>query len=444
MGYSSRFGNRGYEFASKTAHSYIVRSPEVQAFLSTCQLPRRASEVSFDRSLLKRYSPVEHDPIRTIVAIDGGYTEVVVQPDFPSSTICFFQFGVLLFGVEDLKSLEEQPFIDPEDMSKKLKRVQRFKLVLPMRNVTSGGEPTLTASIRRTLHEFFCQDFGGGSLAETLRWFLFAEYLGRDSLPSWQLATSPVGQGETIELHAAKLNADYTWTTPDGVIYITDVLRLHERIDDELGAGGIQSYVITAIEQLLLVHVIRLALRVGPPSLRTILFIKDGPLAFFGQTARLHEPMRALVRFLFEHHDLYLAGLEKSGQFVEHAHEIKQKLAPGDTLVLDNEYIYQYVLPAAADPASPYGRTTYYSTKLIFKSLRGSMHVVTVPTTEARTHPKWHDLRNLDVVLTNLERLRCDMYDDALMPIALANKLVSLSNHPSRRILQLFATGAIG
>ena len=38
---------------------------------------------------------------------------------------------------------------------------------------------------------------------------------------------------------------------------------------------------------------------------------------------------------------------------------------------------------------------------------------------------------------------KCDMYDDSLVPIALVNKLVSLANHPSSRILQKFAKQAV-
>jgi hypothetical protein len=46
-------------------------------------------------------------------------------------------------------------------------------------------------------------------------------------------------------------------------------------------------------------------------------------------------------------------------------------------------------------------------------------------------------------ILTNIEKLRCDMYDSALIPVALVNKLVSLANHPSTRILQKFAVDTL-
>jgi len=47
-------------------------------------------------------------------------------------------------------------------------------------------------------------------------------------------------------------------------------------------------------------------------------------------------------------------------------------------------------------------------------------------------------------VLLNIAKLRCDMYDDSLVPVALVNKLVSLANHPSSRILQKFAKQSVG
>jgi hypothetical protein len=443
MGYMNRFGRRPAEFASKSSHSEIIRDPEVEAFLSKCTLPRRAEEVSVEDHTRLEYQRVEPNPIQHIVAVDGGYTEVPVRTEYPSATICFFQFGALFFSVEDLEGLDQQPFIDPDDMAK-LKRIQRLKLTLPMRNITYGEQSTLTHSVRHALYRFFMQSLDGESLMETLRWFLFEEYRPGGAKDEWILASSPFGGESNIPLRRSEMRPDFSWQAPDGPLYLTDVFRLHERIDDEIGAGGIQAYVTTAIEQLILVHLIRLVLETKPPLLDHLLFIKDGPLAFFGQTARMHEPMRALARFLFERHDLYMAGLEKSGAFVEHAHEIKDRLEPGTVLILDDEYIYRYIIPGTTDPSSPYGRTTYYSAKLIFKTPTGAIHVVTVPTPERMSHPKAGDLPNLMEILTNIEKLRCDMYDDALLPVALANKLVSLSNHPSSKILQQFAMGTIG
>ncbi len=68
---------------------------------------------------------------------------------------------------------------------------------------------------------------------------------------------------------------------------------------------------------------------------------------------------------------------------------------------------------------------------------------MSLPTTGVTVRPAESDFRNLGIILTNIEKLKCDMYDNALIPVALANKLVSLADHPSSRILQKFATDSI-
>jgi hypothetical protein len=306
------------------------------------------------------------------------------------------------------------------------------------------GQPTLTASVRRAVYDFFRQKLEDRPLVETIRWLLYQEYAYPTE--SWNLANCPSCRKSNIPLRRDSISSDYTTPCPNcsEQIYITDVFRLHEAIDDELGAGGIVGYVTTAFEQIILAHLIRVLLEVRPALLREVLFIKDGPLAFFGQTARLYQPFRWLAAYLLSNHDLFLAGLEKSGPFVEHADEVSARLEPGTVLVLDNDYIYEYILPGKADAQRPYGSTTYYSNKVIFKTHAGSMHVVSVPTVEEKiSHPQKSQLPNLDAILTNVEILRCDMYDNALIPVALANKLVSLAAHPSSRVLQRFAVGAV-
>jgi hypothetical protein len=442
MGYTSRRGRRPNEYASKSAHSYVIQDPAVEEFLAQCNLPKRAGDVNLSSHQNVSYTPVSDNPIRHIIAVDGGYTEVAVQTEFPSATICFFQVGALIFSVEDLEGLDKQSFIDPADMAK-LKHIQRLKFTLPVRNVALKSENTLTNSVRRTIYEFFRKKLDEGALIDSLRWFIFQEY--DKSLAEWTLGSCPICETTPIPLRKAEMTKEYTFSCVHcgGEIYLTDVFRLHEAVDDELGAGGILAYVTTTIEQIVLLHLIRLILKKKPGLLEHILFIKDGPLAFFGQTANMHKPMRALVKYLFDNHNLYLVGLEKSGAFVEHADEIADKLEDGSILILDNDYIYKYVLPGKADPSNPYGRTTYYSNKVIFKASAGAMYVASLPTTEIKANPTESDLHNLQTILTNVEKLKCDMYDNSLVPIALANKLVSLANHPSSKILQKFAMGTI-
>jgi len=442
MGYTSRHGRRPNEYASKSSHSHIINDPSLQQFLNQCNLPKLADEVTLSECHNFSYESIARNPIRNILAIDGGYSEVAVQTGFPSSTVCFFQLGALVFSLDDLEGLSKQPFIDPEDIAK-LKQIQRLKFTLPVRNVQINGESTLVGSVRRAIHNFFLQKIDSDELAATLKWFIFQEYDGI-GISEWNLARCPVCEGSDIPLRQEAMTKRYTFTCRcGGEIFLTDVFRLHEVVDEEMGAGGILGYLVTTLEQIILIHFIRLILRIKPALLEEILFIKDGPLAFFGQTANLHRPMRSLVNYLFKHHNLYLAGLEKSGAFVEHADEISTKLENGTGLILNNNYIYKYILPGKPDPAKSYGSSTYYGNKLILKTNGGSMYVISLPTSRIINNPNKEDFQNLYVILNNIEKLKCDMYDNSLIPVALANKLVSLAAHPSSKILQKFAKGAI-
>jgi hypothetical protein len=442
MGYTSRSGRRPDEHASRAAHHHIINDPVVQAFCGDCVLPEPpdALDIAKHTSVtMPPPDPAAANPIRHIIAVDGGYTEVVLRKDYPSSTMAFFQFGALIFSVGDLESLAHAPFILPEQIAK-LKNIQRFKLALPTRAIAIKGCATLTDAVRRTVYDFFVANSADDPLIKTLGWLVFEEYAATPA-DKWTLASCPVCNHRRIELARAAMAADHSFACPacGGRIVLTDVLRLHEAVDDELGAGGILGYVVTAIEQLIVAHLIRLVLKTKPALLREVLFVKDGPLAFFGQTANLHKPMRRLVNHLLATQNLYLVGSEKSGAFADHADAISALLPAGTALLLDDEYIHRYIIPGKADPDRPYGSTTYYGAKMIYKTPSGQLYVLTLPTPKHAARPTEADFPNLAVILANVGKLRCDMYDNALIPVALVNKLVSLSDHPSAAILEKFA-----
>ncbi|NLW90207.1 MAG: DNA double-strand break repair nuclease NurA [Syntrophomonadaceae bacterium] len=446
MGYMSRNNRRPAEYASKGGHITIINQPAINTFLERCSLPPRCGEVEMLPVNLVDVQIPEKNPIEIIIAIDGGYGEAVVQKEFPSSTITFFNVGALMFRVSDLENLKTVPFIDPTDIAR-LKNIQRFPFVLPIKNISLGGN-TLTNSVRLALFEFFSQSQDGEKpFIEALRWLIFQQYKGGKLKTTWNLASCPSCEARNIEI---KDSMGDQFNCPDcgKRIYLTDIFRLHEVIDDEQGAGGVVGYTMGLLEQILMVHLIKTIWDMKPELLKSILFIKDGPLAFFGQTANIHKPMRELVAFLAQKGGetpyINMVGIEKSGAFVDHAHDVKSKLGPGQTLILDNDYIYKYIIPGTADPGSPYGRTTYYGNKVIYRTGEDKLYVLTLPTTRLTGSPSWADFPNFDTILANVARLKCDMYDDALIPVALVNKLVSLSQHPSMVLLEQFAKKQMG
>ncbi len=447
MGYGSK-GRKPIERASKIAHSEIINNPDVQAYVEGCILPSAPDVESLD-SMLEALGEVDTSAVSVVIAVDGGYTETYVRDDYPSASIAFFTFGPLLFELADLRALDEKRFIAPEDLAR-LKRIERYTLVLPTKGIRRRGQPSLASTIRSTIYDFFAKARGNDEkLIASLEWFLFRRWKrGPSDMHTQTIEHCPSGCGYGVTTFSYGDPTQKPCPNCDAPVYLTDVFRLHERIDEELGAGGIVAYVMTMLEQLVLVYLFyNIVEHLKPSLMRSILFLKDGPLAFFGLVAPLCRPMRDLIEHFLEEADgtngptIRIAGLEKSGSFVEHAAEIADRLTAGSYLVVGDKYIRKHVVPGAADVA--YGWNTYYGQKVLFKASSGEMHVVTVPAREYMAEPQSGDMPHLEVILTLIGELRCSMYDNSLIPIALANKLVSLSDFPSQRILTTFARDVV-
>ena len=319
--------------------------------------------------------------------------------------------------------------------------------MLPTKGIRHKDYPSLSSTIRRTIYDFFERDRGnnGDRLLMSLRWFLFRRWKKQpDDSFTIDIERCPNGCGHgpiRFLSHDPGLVACPGCGSP---VYLTDMFRLHERVDEETGASSIAAYVMSMLEQLVLVHLLYSVLAIKPALLREILFIKDGPLAFFGLVAPLYRPMRELVEHLLSQPGgpkgptLRLAGLEKSGAFVEHAAAIQDSFPFGSFFVVGDKYIREYIIPGA-DVGAIFGQNTYYGQKVFFRAHTGEMYVATVPASRYLADPTPSDIPHIREILSLISELKCSMYDNALIPVALANKLVSLSDFPSQRILTAFA-----
>lgn len=438
MAYSQVKGRKPFERASKIAHSEILNNPVVQEFVGGCTVP----SVPTDGDLTKfvHTVPPGDGRVRAIIAIDGGSQEVSVRREFPSATFSFMTLGPVFLWLKDFEEVGQQTFIGPEDMAR-FRNIERYNLVLPLKNIQAPQVEGFALGVRKTIHRFFSETYP--ELETALRWLLFREWLPQNQRLSWTIPKCP---NESCEAEGIALasGCPSEQVCPDcgGPVYLSDTLRLYERIDEELGAGGITSYLLTGLEQLVLVRLIKTVWELKRSLLSEILFVKDGPLAFFGTTAPLHKPMRELMMFLGGQGEngpaINLVGLEKSGPFVEHAIAIAPKLKPGQLFLPDNDYIFTYIQPGNPQ-TQKFGRNTYYGAKVIVKGEGQETYVATVPTGDYCPNPQLANLFNCGEVLQVMSQLPCSMYDNALVPIVLANRLVSLANVPSSNILEKFS-----
>jgi hypothetical protein len=443
MAYGQIKGRKPFERASKIAHTNVLNNPEVQEFVSACILPSPPEKSNLD--VLQRPLPTSSARIEHVIAVDGGMTEISVRRDFPSASIAFMTFGPLTLSLADLVDIDLSPFIAPEDMAR-LKNLQRYSLSVPTKAILAHGAKTFSEGVRASIHGFLANPKAPELLA-ALQWLLFREWLADGQRQPWIVPRCPLPGCDAVEIQFYSGGpAELPCPECGRPVYLADGLRLYERIDDEQGAGGILSYLLTTLEQLVLVHIVRTPLTYKPSVLREILLIKDGPLAFFGNVAPLRKPMNELMRWLGNKDDdkplICLIGLEKSGPFVEHAALIERDIKPGHYLLLDSEYIYRYIVPGSSS-GSGFGGNTYYGAKIIFKSQQDHIFVATIPTALHKAKPTFEDLYNAAEVLKVAGRLRCSMYDNALLPVVLANRLVSLADVPSSEILKRFVKTSV-
>ncbi|WP_413825756.1 MULTISPECIES: DNA double-strand break repair nuclease NurA [unclassified Methanobrevibacter] len=431
MSYSE--GLKPAEFASQSSQTPLILDEDIKELLKDCYYPKHATEELIGNMNTYTAKTIKKNPIRKVLAFDGGYNEVMIGKEFPSSTVAFYRYGVNYFQLNDLFKLEDKEFIGKLDIGK-LHNIDAYNFSIPTKNIKSKTQKNLKNSIRYFLYNHFKKTKIQKTLMETLSWFIYREYRKPEKM-TYLLSSCPkCGKPVILYKHNMK---NYTFNCPHchEKIYLTDVFRLHELISENL-AKGISSYLMNTLEQFLIIHYIHILMDVAPSLLKESLFIKDGPLAFFGVTSNMSKPMRELITYLEHTYDLFLVGVEKSGEFVDHAHEVSQLLEPGTYIIPDNEYIYKYIIFGEENINQPYGSTTYYSNKIIYKSTKNKVFVLDIPSSHRLSKPCKNDFKNIDIILNNLDKLKNDRFDNALLPISLINQNVSISQSVSGNILK--------
>ena len=138
------------------------------------------------------------------------------------------------------------------------------------------------------------------------------------------------------------------------------------------------------VEHLLLAAFIQQVFDADAVALSKMAFVMDGPLAIFGQPAKLHA---RIMEFLYKVNyrlaelklePLLVMGLQKTGEVMDHANLISRFLPPGAFRVLDDNYRNEYIKGSEA-PAANFGNETYYGQDFLFKTERGRMFNFAIP-----------------------------------------------------------------
>lgn len=437
MAYNSFNGKRPIEYASKINHSAIINSLEIQNFLNSCQ----GTGLDVGKLILPKANDIKYGlpkNIKRIFAIDGSYNETFLNAKFPSVSLAYFNIGVLAFDMLDYEELKADQIVDPEKV-KKLKEVSKNCFAIPTNNLLKNGADNFLDSVRISINDIFSNKVNSclkrDSLNDILQWILFEEW--DKNLTNYIKIKCPNSNCcNDIEFKKGEHIKICPYCKKE--IFLSDYLTLYSLVNEVSGASGIVSFFCSVVEQLYIAEIIRHFYNQDIKILSEIVFIKDGPLAFFSKTFKLCEHFRHLFTYLDSiKAKIYLVGLEKSGTFCEHANLIKDRLNKGQYYIFNEEYIRKYVEPQITKTI--YGSNTYYGKKIMFKTEADDILIAVLPVKDYQAENNAVDLIGAEVCLKTISKLRCNMYDNSLVPISIINKLVSIAALPSANILKNFS-----
>lgn len=462
------------EFANKSSHSDIVKNPDVRAFLEECEYIRDPSPEEIERlsSQFQEVPALNHlDLPNNIFAMDGSTYESLIDDRMPSTKVGYVKVSTIHISMDEFGALrvEDGRFVDPFRVANLKRNKDPLLFVLPGTNMKWKGHASVRDSFRARVDASLLQRetrFDKSNYKTSLRSTLFhlaSLRPDQDTIDSDRILLHKCpscnykgSNGDGIEL----LDVETPQTCPNcnKELYPADVLRLWEEVSDYQSNMVAMTRFMLAVEHMLPVHYIRYLLDSNFPlkKLSSIAFFIDGPLAIFGTCAWLHRP---LMRYFKQINDrlkqdglpnITILGLQKTGQLADYFGVINKYIPDNRVYPVSDDYRYQYII-ASRDPSKTgFGDETYYGQDFLYKTSSGRNFVVSIPYPfegkGKQEDGKFHLLKtdidrypNLFRTLALIQSFETDLYNNAVIPIALAHRYTAISAQPGGKVLDILS-----
>lgn len=445
------------ETAGKGGHSDFVRNPDVQKFLANCQFMRPPSDEEAKTIASQFIKAPQGDPPdlpHFVIASDASKSDAPINDKLPSTQLGFIKVSHVLIAMDKYAELIDPSsrFVDPFKAADMHRNARPVTYVLPGSNIRYLSAKSVRDGFRHAVYDQLSANRREGNNRMVLTETLLALNDNAITIPACSSCKHPIeGFAFTPQQHT------YQCSECRETVYVTDWLRLHEGLSDFGDNAGAMTRMMNAVEHLLLAAFILELLRGNPLALAKIAFVIDGPLALFGEPAKLHSKLMILLhaanRRLEElgQEPLLVMGLQKTGGVMDHAKLLERFLPNGVLRVIDDKYRHTYITGSDA-PSANFGNETYYGQDFLFKTERGRIFNFALPypfaTKEADTNGrKFADIKcELERYGTLVERacdlirhFELDLYDNAIVPVALAHRHASISLVPGGKVLDILA-----
>ncbi|MFF3765119.1 hypothetical protein ACFYYR_13675 [Streptomyces sp. NPDC001922] len=396
-------------------------------------------------------SPVIPEHLTSAIAIDGSRITERVRDGLPSVVYGYAQAAAAYVDLGVMEFQRSARFVDPVAIEKAV-NTALVSLDLPVAGAYSREGVGISTSWRENLdHIFRSKKVEVNRLNQSLLDLLFLLH-GQPGKPA---ATVPVNcpSSECSAKDVAVSFRGGSCPSCKEPLYPTDVLRIHEEVTEEGANESALGRLMSVLELLVLVGLTSLLWEQSRNELlRSTLFIVDGPLAMYGPPAKLRGRAQEYFQAMTSTtpgHGPYICGLEKTGAMVDYARQLARHdvLEPGDLLVCDQEVVK--VITNTENPAA-YGKETYWGRKFAYRAKDGRIVVPTVMPElgaaydAAGGQPGPDGYPTLPAILDVIDRTGSSMYQDGIIPVAVAHGKAAFPIGVGTDVLRLVAEHKLG
>ncbi len=460
------------ELASKASHSDIIKNPEIQQFLSQCEYLTPPSPEECEKLAARFLEAPSTEGIGLpafVIAVDGSPYEASLDEQLPSTKVGYIKLGAILIDLEDFAGLKEGKFVDPFRVAQLQDNNSAFTFFVPSSNIRWGGKQAVRESFRAVMDQQFYgvptrfkDDDPNTSLRSTLFYLasMRSGKLGTGDSHKLKIHKCPsCGNGEEDGILVEDVPDQQHCPYCGADIYPTDCLRIWEEVNEFQSNQVAISRLMLALEHLIPLHYMRYFYKTTPLLLSGMAFFIDGPLAVFGSP---HWIQDAALKFLHEvnrkltskgQNPLTVIGLQKTGQIVDHVNLIDRHIPNNRIMAIDDDYRYQFILTGRDPSPHGFGVGTYYGQDFIYKTPSGRTFVMGLPypfgpenspgKNFSREKVKLEYYPQLPQALRLITYLESDLYQNAVVPIALAHRFTAISFRPGGRVLDLLTRNAL-
>lgn len=473
--YSSRMpgGSIRFELASRMGHGPTVDNERISRGLARYRQP----EDNYDPSQFEKLVSSSEDldqplspPIRYVVAVDGSGHEYEEAFDrYPSTRVLYLQIAGVFIDLQRMLN-HAGPFVKPSQIAAAMEAsvVSGF---LPGSYLEHDYFKDPVVAFRAEIYNLFAEtrvhhrtliDLLGEVQKYGIPRDAEAAYKGQVLLP--KCPNEACGLNDPAEANRAGLRVSLRepgWCpTCGGQLWATDMLRVYEDFRPDAANKEVMGRVRDTIEHLVLIGVALSFEASYPKLLEQTAFLYDGDLAVFGNSARLFRGLLGCWQALWKRSTSrnqrppVVLGIAKHGYPVDYFAGIQRNallrdqplpVPPKSFMRLDDQFMEEVLRVKSLTE-------TYYGRKFFYHAADGQQLVITVPPLEGQAYTKVSmgdeaeaaRFPTLKRTLEVLDRMGTRLYDDAVIPVALAHNFAAYPLANADHVLRVFTEESLG